>query len=79
MSKLKLGCGFAKRAGFLNADSFTASNPDVLQNTMYCPHAFERNGETRQEERRVLGNEHWDIVKTMQFQLKLFTVCSNSS
>ena len=43
MIKLNLGCGFDKREGFVNADSFPACNPDVLLNIEQFPWAFEDN------------------------------------
>lgn len=43
MRKLNLGCGFDKREGFVNADSFPACNPDVLLNIEQFPWAFEDN------------------------------------
>jgi ubiquinone/menaquinone biosynthesis C-methylase UbiE len=40
---LNLGCGFDKREGFVNADSFPACNPDVLMNIEEFPWKFEDN------------------------------------
>lgn len=41
MAKLNLGCGFDKREGFVNADSFTECDPDVLMDIETTPWPFE--------------------------------------
>ena len=41
MNRLNLGCGFDKREGFINADSFTECSPDVLMNIESFPWPFE--------------------------------------
>ena len=41
--KLNLGCGFDKREGFLNADYFSACNPDVLMDIETTPWPIEGN------------------------------------
>ncbi len=43
-TKLNLGCGFDKRAGYLNVDSFEKCEPDLLQNLEEFPWALETNG-----------------------------------
>jgi predicted SAM-dependent methyltransferase len=43
MRKLNLGCGFDKREGFVNTDSFPTCNPDVLLNIEQFPWTFEAN------------------------------------
>jgi len=41
MNRLNLGCGFDKREGFINADSFQECSPDVLMNIESFPWPFE--------------------------------------
>lgn len=41
MNRLNLGCGFDKREGFINADSFTECSPDVLMDIESFPWPFE--------------------------------------
>lgn len=41
MNRLNLGCGFDKREGFINADSFTECSPDVLMDIESYPWPFE--------------------------------------
>lgn len=43
MKKLNLGCGFDKREGFVNADSFEACEPDVLLNIEHTPWPLQTN------------------------------------
>ena len=43
MRKLNLGCGFDKREGFVNADSFKDCQPDVLLNIEQTPWEFADN------------------------------------
>ncbi len=43
MKKLNLGCGFDKRDGFVNADSFAECQPDVLFNIEETPWPLESN------------------------------------
>jgi SAM-dependent methyltransferase len=43
MRKLNLGCGFDKREGFVNADSFQACEPDVLMDMEVHPWPFDDN------------------------------------
>lgn len=42
--KLNLGCGFDKREGFVNADSFAACVPDVLFDIETTPWPLPDNG-----------------------------------
>ncbi|WP_425989049.1 class I SAM-dependent methyltransferase [Brevundimonas sp. TWP2-3-2] len=43
MRKLNLGCGFDKREGFVNADSFPECDPDVMMDIESFPWPFEDN------------------------------------
>lgn len=65
IKKLHIGCGFAKREGYINVDSVEAVKPDVLWNLNEFPYPFENN--TFDEVLAYSILEHLDdVVKVME-------------
>ncbi len=63
--KLQLGCGLAKREGYINVDSIEAVKPDVLWNLNEFPYPFDDN--TFEEVLAYSILEHLDdVVKVME-------------